>query len=127
MKIERITFGKTIAMPGYNNDKPEVEAILEPGETLEQALSALNKRLADWHKAEYPNLYQESKPMEGYVKSDFTVPNQAFHVDRTQAEDPLILIQNAPDMVALSSFKLIVSTNQDLYKAYCKRLKELSI
>ena len=58
MKIERVTFGKTIGMPNYGNDRPGVEyAILEDGETMEQALTELNQRIIEWHKKEYPHLY----------------------------------------------------------------------
>lgn len=78
MEITKITFGKTIAMPGYNNDKPEVEAILEDGDTLESVLSALNKRLTDWHKIEYPHLYQESNT--GGIKFEYPQMRQTDRV-----------------------------------------------
>jgi hypothetical protein len=67
MKIAKVVFGKTIAMPGYNNDKPEVEAILEDNDILEDCLSALNKRLSDWHRKEYPHLYTESNHLPAPV------------------------------------------------------------
>lgn len=58
MKITTISLTKTIAMPGYNNDKPAViEAILDEGDTMEECLSELNKRLTAWHQKEYPWLY----------------------------------------------------------------------
>lgn len=60
MKILEVTFDCTIAMPGYNNVKPGVfRAILEEGDTLEGAWTELNRRAKEWHKKEYPHIYQE--------------------------------------------------------------------
>lgn len=132
MKIERITFGKTIAMPGYNNDKPEIEATLEDGDTLESVLSALNKRLTDWHKVEYPHLYQEG-PVEAqpFVRSNYQSPEKELKIEYINTDtiaDTLTEIQNAPTLEILKTFKVIASSDPSkvLYNAYCERLKELS-
>lgn len=101
MKIEKITFGKTIARPGYNNDKPEVEVILEPGETLEQVLSALNKRLTDWHKAEYPHLYQEHESMRGVQETypqPFPDPKRHGHMTSGQLSPQQVTYGPTPEI-----------------------------
>ena len=73
MKIEVVTFGKTIGMPNYGNDRPGVErAVLEDGETMESALTELNQRIIEWHKKEYPHLY----PAESFVGHKTTHPNE---------------------------------------------------
>ena len=139
MIIGKITFGKTIAMPGYNNDKPEIEAILEDGDTVEAVLSSLNKRLIAWHKAEYPHLYQDENK-EPWLHADVIAPRQKIEFRRVDDPPPVINIQdektnpisylmdiqNAPDMATLTSFKRIAASNPDLYKAYCQRLKTLN-
>lgn len=138
MKIERITFGKTIAMPGYNNDKPEIEATLEDGDTLESVLSALNKRLTDWHKAEYPHLYQEENK-QPWMGPEVNAPRQTIEFRRVESipiisedkgdpDETLRLIQNAPTLEILKTFKVIASSDPSkvLYNAYYKRIGELS-
>lgn len=139
MKIEKIRFGKTIAMSGYNNDKPEVEVILEPGETLEQVLSALNKRLTDWHKAEYPHLYQEKEdffPMAGngqpFVKTPIEnfishpVPLPEIQTEGGNRDETKAAIYTVKTIEELKSYKLMASGDKELYSAYNQRLKELN-
>ncbi len=58
MKIEKVSISRTIPTGPYMNDKIGMEASLEDGETPEAALSELNKRVTEWHKAEHPRLYQ---------------------------------------------------------------------
>lgn len=147
MIIGKITFGKTIAMPGYNNDKPEIEAILEDGDTVESVLSSLNKRLIAWHKAEYPHLYQEeqkSQDVRGVMFFDsecrktgattFAPPPVINIQDEKNADvkgDILKAIQTAPTLEELKTYKTIASADkskdQTIYNAYCSRLKELSV
>lgn len=130
MIIERITFGKTIAMPGYNNDKPEVEAILEDGETLESVLSALNKRLTDWHKAEYPHLYQESKPThlpggEAWISAPVNALPQVIDLKEVRAKEELDdQILSATSLNELAIIKEACG-KAGLVTQYMKRLNEL--
>jgi hypothetical protein len=55
-----------------------------------------------------------------------TPPPENWQIQKDDPSDTLSLIQNAPDMTALASFKLPAGKNPDLYKAYCERLKYLS-
>lgn len=137
MIIGKITFGKTIAMPGFNNDKPEIEAILEDGDTVESVLSSLNKRLIAWHKAEYPHLYKEDqqpsfRPEEVmYTPGPPPVINIQDEKNADVKGDILHAIQTAPTLEELKTYKTIASADkskdQTIYNAYCSRLKELSI
>lgn len=127
MKIERITFGKTIAMPGYNNDKPEIEATLEDGDTLESVLSALNKRLTDWHKAEYPHLYQE-QGVPDFVRQ-LLVPSviPIISKDTERLKDTIEdMILECKSMEELAALKPSATAN-GLIPQYMNKLKELSI
>ena len=63
MIVRKVAFEKTIRNGNYSNDRPiVVEADLEPGETKEQAWTRINQDMIEWHKKEYPHLYQDSKP-----------------------------------------------------------------
>lgn len=58
MIITKIGFDKKFGMPNYGSDHPLViEAMLEPGETKEEAWSKMNQDMIEWHKKEYPHLY----------------------------------------------------------------------
>lgn len=62
MKIRIIGFQKTIGMPNFSNDRPiVVEADLEEGETEKEAWSKMNKAATEWHREEYPHLYQNTQ------------------------------------------------------------------
>jgi hypothetical protein len=126
MKIERITFGKTIAMPGYNNDKPEVEAVLEDGDVLEDVLSALNKRLMDWHKKEYPHLYQESNHLPSPVSK--TTPGPSV-MDTTSTDKEEFDAGLAADIKTLQKIQYKedaeIFMNEQVWRKYNPVIKSL--
>jgi|ERR1700677_536675 len=129
--IEKVAYGVTIGDNKFGNSRPGVvEATLKPGKTLEDALDELDDRLNAWHRKKYPHLYQESKQPET-VRS-FT-PQQTgpsvmeIQTERSDPNDTMALIQNAPSMEVLTTFKLLAENDKDLYAAYCHRLKQLSI
>lgn len=60
-----------------------------------------------------------------------TTPNAPYSIptistEKVDPNDTQALIQNAPSLEVLTTFKLLASNNTELYKAYCERLKELS-
>jgi hypothetical protein len=127
--ITKISHGLTIGDLKFGNARPGiVEATLKPGETLEQALDELDERLTAWHRKRYPHLYQEGEKKIGdFPKSEVTYgPLPIISKDTEEPENTLELIENAPDMAALASFKLLASRTPEFYKAYCDRLKYLS-
>lgn len=132
MIIGKITLGKTIAMPGYNNDKPEIEAILEDGDTVESVLSSLNKRLIAWHKAEYPQLYQPENVTSGYYSTDLPNPPITTYpapgIINIQDEKLEIEIDNCGTFEELLQWKQLHDVLPvKIVAYYSKRLKELSV
>lgn len=138
MKVRIVGFQKTIGMPNFSNDRPlVVEADLEEGETMEQAWSKMNKAATDWHKAEYPNLYQENgikqngkEEVRPYVAAPGAPWGPAVvSVDKDNPISYLEAIQGAQSLEELKQYKLIAGTDQTkaLYNAYNQRIKELSI
>lgn len=135
MKIEKITLGKTIQAGQFIYDRPGViEATLEPGETMEEGLSELNKRLIEWHKREYPHLYQEEgigKGTEGgiplpadYVRFDkIGVINQSKTGD--EKEHVKANIVSSLSIEYLSQWKILAGKH-NLTTEYMNRLKELT-
>ena len=104
-----------------------------PGESIEDGVIRVYKKLG---KA-VSKLKQESESMRGQIiqetiqgaRENFPPigghPIPIISRDEGEPENTLELIQNAPDMRSLSSFKLIAGKNPELYKAYNLRLKEL--
>lgn len=137
MKITTISLTKTIAMPGYNNDKPAVvEAILEEGDTMEDCLSALNKRLTAWHQKEYPWLYTipsmatpagmgdnpyTNAGVSPSIAGPFTLPTIDKSIERLE-----IQIDNAKTVEELHMCLEEAMKTPNGIKAYMNKLKELS-
>jgi hypothetical protein len=116
MKIERVTFGKTIGMPNYGNDRPGVEyAILEDGETMEHALTELNQRIIEWHKKEYPHLYgnistvSEAKP----PLVDKEIDSKLDNMRKLLAD--IEFKEDAASLIARSEFKFNVELKAIAY------------
>jgi hypothetical protein len=136
--IKVVSYGMTIGDNKFGNSRPGVvEASIKNGRTLEEALDELDERLNCWHRKRYPTLYQETKPLEfvpqnpeSYRQTDRFMPEVVRDIpiiskDSDNHNETLELIQNAPDMEALLSFKLLANNNAILYAAYCERLKYL--
>lgn len=135
MKIGKATFDCTIGMPGFSNVKPgAVEIILEDGETVEEAWSELNRRALAWHKKEFPHIYQESYNTDIPPKANFYPTSNGADLtvynlqdERDKSADVLLAIQLAPTLDELKHYKFIAGQpgNEELYKAYNSRVKEL--
>lgn len=115
MIVRKVAFKKTIGMPNYSNDIPiVVEADLEPGETKEQAWTKINQDMIEWHKKEYPHLYEDAPITK--VKSG---PKEKTML--TLVSD----INSCQEIKVLESYKLMVRADPQLQAAYDNRLKEL--
>lgn len=134
MKVRIVGFQKTIGMPNFSNDRPlVVEADLEEGETMGEAWSKMNQTAIDWHKAEYPHLYQEvvNHPManitlEERAKMYTSAPPIPQVIDYKQKESLEISIDNAATLEDLAKLKQEAGAN-GLVSQYMKRLNELVI
>lgn len=115
MRIEKIRFGKKIGMPGYSSDNIEVEGELLLGETKEEAWSKINKDMIEWHKREYPHLYQDqpkvdfvrNKSLSGEASNVEEIDNAEYDkflaVKTTLSE--IACYEAAKNFLAKSSFK----------------------
>lgn len=136
-EITKISHGLTIGDLKFGNARPGiVEATLKPGETMEQALDELDERLNAWHKKRYPHLYQDSKVETGISLLDHmqrsSPPNLVQPIidygrHSQNPEDILEEIKSAPTLEILKTFKTISGSpgNEELYKSYNSRVKEL--
>lgn len=135
--IDKVAYGLTIGDLKFGNTRPGVvEATLKLGYTLEDALDELDERLNAWHKKRYPHLYQEEKLIEyAKGKSDegvrmplqFNQPPHIIEYEKEPSTDILSAIQSATTLEELKTFKTIAGSpgNEELYKAYNSRVKEL--
>lgn len=129
MKITTVSLSRTIPTGPYMNDKVGMEATLEEGESESDALHTLSARIEKWHKENSPHLYQESNPItSGYVSVALPIQvPEIYYTEQIPSTDVLSLIQTAADLETLKSFKVIAGSpgNEELYKAYNSRVKEL--
>jgi hypothetical protein len=125
MKITTVTYQKTYSIGPYLTERIGFEAQPEgnPGDAPMDMLTMLEELADEWHKKAHPHLQQEPEltrfpPQLGVVAE--------IQTERTDPNDTLALIQNAPTLEVLTTFKLLVGKDTDLYNAYCKRIKELA-
>lgn len=131
MKITKVSYQKTYSIGPYLTDRVGFEAEPEgiPGDSPMEMLSWLEEMADEWHKKAHPHLYQESKPItSGYISTSLSahVP-EIYYTEQIKSADILTLIHTAADLETLKSFKLIAGQpgNEELYKAYNSRVKEL--
>lgn len=145
MTIEKVTYQKAFATGPFLQEKIGIEIFVTPDDDADMVFKMAKDRVDAWHKEANPHLYQE----ETYPQS-FPNPNRFDHItdsknpmqvtyqngaipiiseDKGKPENTLYLIQNAPTLEILKTFKVIASSNPSkvLYNAYCQRIKELSI
>lgn len=130
MNIIKVSYEKLFPTAPYLNEKIGFEAeINEEKETPEQVLSQLSEIAEEWHKANNPHLYQEIKPAtSGYASAALPIQvPEIYYTEQIPSTDVLSLIQTAPDLETLKSFKVIAGSpgNEELYKAYNNRVAEL--
>lgn len=136
MKIEKVSISRTIPTGAYMNDKISMEASLHPGESHETVLDNLSHLINDWHKKANPHLYQTEEDARfnhmtsGQIqptKVTFTpTPEINIQHKTIDPEDTLALIQNAPSLEVLTTFKLLAGKDKVWYSAYNQRVKELT-
>lgn len=137
MKITTVSLSRTIPTGPYMNDKIGMEATLEEGESESDALHTLSARIEKWHKENSPHLYQDDKQpfipgtdFPPHMKTEITFgppPVIDYGKHSQNPEDILEEIKSASSLEILKSFKVIAGSpgNEELYKAYNSRVKEL--
>ena len=132
MKVRIVGFQKTIGMPNFSNDRPlVVEADLEEGETMEEAWSKMNKAATDWHRSEYPHLYQEEKSwtpgadFPPHMKTEITFdPLPIISKDKEKIEIAIDNAETVEDLKALKAHYEFLPAS--LINHYTKRFQELT-
>ena len=81
MKIDKVTFQTTYNIGPFLNVKVGFEASVSDGENEFAALTTLKQTADEWHKLEYPHLYQEQSgvpfvktPIENFISHPQHVP-----------------------------------------------------
>lgn len=126
--LKDVGYNRGYVIGPYLQERPGINAdlVLEEGEDPEEcALKAMHylKSITDkFHVQANPHMYKE-----GALTPLTYAPTPLVEIQTEKGEPGTYLegIQNAPDLETLKSFKLISSQNQELYKAYNNRLKEL--
>lgn len=123
MKVEKVTFDKKFGMPNYGSDHPGVvEAILENGETMEEAWTKLNQRMIDWHMNEYPHLYHSQIVATVDMRTQSSQPTPT--IDRRRDEQIEISIDNCTTLEELGALKKDLPNS--LITTYMNKLKALT-
>jgi hypothetical protein len=125
MKITTVTYQKTYSIGPYLTDRIGLEASLDEGESVADILDNLRAKADEWHKAEHPHLYQETKTE--MLTHEVKGGNPGIiQVDNLPPADYATAIQSAKTLEELKSFKLIAANDKTLYNAYNQRIKELT-
>lgn len=113
MKIERISYGKSFENAAGLWEKIGLEAVLEPGETPQQAFDQAREIIDGWHKDRNPHLYATTQGDPRWVEiTDLpTTPDPEFEELKRRLghiefrEDAISLINN-------NGFRLNVELNK---------------
>jgi hypothetical protein len=95
------------------------DGVLRVRKHLENAVAILKKEKGEANGSDLPP----------HLKTEITygpAPVIEIQTEKVNPNDTLSLIQNAPNLDVLKTFKLIASGAGPFYNAYCKRIKELS-
>lgn len=135
-EITKISHGLTIGDLKYGNTRPGVvEAILKPGETLEDALDELDERLTAWHKKRYPHLYEDATQQQsngiplpdGYVRFESIGVLKQERTSEDQRIAALIAdIYSCAELKVLESYRIMAKANPELQAAYDQQKDKLS-
>lgn len=121
MKIEKIFYQKLFPTGAYSNEKIGIEAIVEPGETAEQCLSAAKAKIDEWHKRNNPQDYMA----DATVAPTIEVEKDASPVE-TRVAALIRDINSCKEVKVLETYRFMVKQDPRLQEAYDKKHKDLS-
>lgn len=125
MAIEKLFYQKTVCVGQFLFDKIGGEATIDPGQTPDEVLSNLNKTVTDWHRKEYPHLYQEPP---AWANTPVAAPRQKIELLPTISKDKErieIAIDNAETIADLQYLRSD-SFENGLGAHYVQRFNELN-
>lgn len=120
IKVKAASLSKGYYYDSYLQHKPGLECEITGDTTEEEALDMLENILDKWHTKK-----TSGTPFEK-LKPETSVTSSIVQTEKSDPNDTLALIQNAPALEILKTFKLLSSTDKTLYEAYCTRIKELA-
>lgn len=140
MKITKVSYQKTYSIGPYLTDRVGFEAEPEgiPGDSPMEILSWLQEIADEWHKKSHPHIYQDTINNISQRDANYSPPPSTttftsnapiiIEYEKEPDTDYLSLIQSAATLESLKEYKLIAGQpgNEELYKAYCNRVKQLA-
>lgn len=138
MTIEKVTYQKAFATGPFLQEKIGIEIFVTPDDDADTVFKMAKDRVDAWHKEANPHLYQEENK-QPWMGPEVNAPRQTIEFRRVESipiisedkgdpDETLRIIQNAPTIEILKTFKVIASSDPSkvLYNAYYKRIGELS-
>lgn len=113
----------------YLNQRLGGEIVLEEGETMADGWRKLKKQADDFHRENYPHLYQTHNPIiisEPPYGMTEQIPEVKIQRPSNATEGIIFDIDSVTDIKVLGSYKLMAKTNPAINQAYQNKLKELS-
>ena len=112
--LDRTLAAEDERLPGESIE----DGVIRVHDALERAAAILKKRVQQGNGSE---------PVRSFTPQQTGPSVMEIQTERSDPNDTMALIQNAPSMEVLTTFKLLAENDKDLYAAYCHRLKQLSI
>lgn len=120
MKPEKITYQKAFVIGPYLQDKVGIEAFVNEGETIAQALTRAKKEIDEWHESAWPLLKVDTGLQEPAI----------IQTEKPSTEDRIAQlikdIQSCTEVKVLESYKLIAKNNACLRAAYDQQYEKLT-
>lgn len=133
MKIEKVTFQTTYNIGPFLNVKVGFEAIPEgnPGDAPYDMLTMLKEMADEWHRKEYPHLYQDGVNAVSVWDANYKPPPSTLTttsssvIDYKAKEQLEIAIDNATTLEELAPLKEAI-WKAGLTTQYMNKVKQLS-
>lgn len=129
MITKEITFQKVYNLGNYSSERIEITGILEPGETVNDALNQARVDAAKNHNEHNAHLYKDNTPDIPVIPKPSIDVSYGKTVKGEFWTTSLILeeqIKSCSELKVLESYKFIVKGKPDLENAYNQKLKELT-
>jgi hypothetical protein len=110
--LDRTLAAEDERLPGESIE----DGVIRVHDALERAAAILKKRVQQNNGPE---------PVRSFTPQQTGPSVIEIQTERSDPDDTLFLIQNAPTLEVLTTFKLLAGKDKDLYAAYNQRVKEL--
>lgn len=117
MRVDRINYSKLLPTGVYSNERIGLDAELEPGDDAEVCLNKLRDCVEKLHKANNPQYYQDTNPIEVATTKDSK---------ESATERIIAAINSCTEPKVLETFRLLVKSNPIFQEFYNKKENELA-